>query len=310
MLQRLESGLLFLARIVMIALVLLTLAGLVAWLVAELPGKSDKADEAHAASTVQWSDVKIDDADLKRTTYSDFDYSFNDGNVDMAESYRKLAADAAAVQAFARVDALLRGAIERKPAARAALEETQYGSGLAPAQTLGQIVKAWEDDPGVPAVDASDDAASAAAAAASASEGSETHDAVSIGKELLERSYAVMEGHGYDAGRAFVLGAPAAFETLLADPRVQKGIDRQTASYVVNNLLMNYHMAFSSKASEARESSSGATTAWFHRLMEPSNLLILSILLWSFVLMMMVVVFLRIERYLRGMALPRAADRP
>ena len=41
---------------------------------------------------------------------------------------------------------------------------------------------------------------------------------------------------------------------------------------------------------------------WLERLLEPSNLLVFTILLWSFVFMMMIVVFLRVERHLRAMA--------
>ena len=38
------------------------------------------------------------------------------------------------------------------------------------------------------------------------------------------------------------------------------------------------------------------------RLLEPTNLLVFTVLLWSFVFLMMIVVFLRVERHLRAMA--------
>ena len=98
-----------------------------------------------------------------------------------------------------------------------------------------------------------------------------------------------------------MLGAPAALKTLLADPQVQAGIDKQTASMVVSNLTLNYGMSFSNKAS-ASEPSEKPRHGWLERLLEPSNLLVFTILLWSFVLMMMIVVFLRVERHLRAMA--------
>lgn len=293
MLQKLESGLLLLARIVIMVLVLLTLAGLVVWTMAALDKKPDGSrEDVPRASSVHWSDVKVDDTELKRTTYSDFGYAYDAG---MGENDRKLVADAAAAQAFAQVDALLRGAIERVPAARKAVEKAHDASGLAPAQTLEQAVKAQEQRNEASAQSDADAAVDAAAAS------TETQEAVSISQVLLERSHSVMEEHGYEAGHAFVLGAPAAFKTLLADPRVQKGIDGQPAATVVSNLMVNYGIAFASKASDA-VGKTGDDSTWFKRLLEPSNLVILTILLWSFVLMMLIVVFLRLERYLRSMA--------
>ena len=118
---------------------------------------------------------------------------------------------------------------------------------------------------------------------------------------MLNQARNTISSYGYDAGRAFVLGAPAALKTLLADPQVQAGIDKQTASMVVSNLTLNYGMSFSNKAS-ASEPSEKPRHGWLERLLEPSNLLVFTILLWSFVLMMMIVVFLRVERHLRAMA--------
>ena len=81
---------------------------------------------------------------------------------------------------------------------------------------------------------------------------------------------------------------------------MQAGIGKQTASIAVSNLLLNYNMVFSAKAGESN--AQAATPSWLERLVEPSNLLVFTVLLWSFVFLMMIVVFLRVERHLRAMS--------
>ena len=299
MLGKIESALLYLMRLVMVLLVLFTLFTFVLWGVETLRPAKTEAEQAESNKQRDWSAVKISDDELKKITYSDFGY----GDADQALNDGKLAADSAVVAAFTEVDTLLRSAIERNPAARKQLEQENGEAGLAAAKPLPEIIKAQQasQSAGFSA------AAAVAAAAAAATEASEDTDSeyqpqpTSIGEALLNQARSTISSYGYDAGRAFVLGAPAALKTLLADPQVQAGIDKQTASMVVSNLTLNYGMSFSTKASES-ESSGKPRHGWLERLLEPSNLLVFTILLWSFVFMMMIVVFLRVERHLRAMA--------
>ena len=151
------------------------------------------------------------------------------------------------------------------------------------------------------AVQAKERADSDMAAVDAAAEGDSGYpQPTSIGEALLNQTRSIISSYNYDVGRAFALGAPATLKTLLADPQVQAGISKQTASTVVSNLLLNYQMVFNAKAAES--ASPDPTTQWLERLLEPSNLLVFTVLLWSFVLLMMVVVFLRVERHLRAMA--------
>ncbi|WP_393944366.1 hypothetical protein [Comamonas sp. J-3] len=296
MLGKIESALLYLMRLVMVLLVLFTLFTFVLWGVETLRPAKSETEQAEANKQRDWSAVKVSDEELKKITYSDFGY----GDADQALNDGKLAADSAVVAAFAEVDTLLRTAIERNPEARKKLEQENGEAGLAPAKPLPEIIKALQASQS-----ASYSAAAAVAAAATdATEESESDyqpQPTSIGEALLNQARNTISSYGYDAGRAFVLGAPAALKTLLADPQVQAGIDKQTASMVVSNLTLNYGMSFSNKAS-ASEPSEKPRHGWLERLLEPSNLLVFTILLWSFVLMMMIVVFLRVERHLRAMA--------
>ena len=304
MLGKIESGLLYLMRVVMVILVLFTLFTFGMWAIEAMRPAKTNAEVAEANKTRDWSAVKINDDELKKTTYSDFGYA----DVEQAKNDGKLAADTAVAAAFAEVDSLLRGAIDKNPAARKKLEEDNSEAGLAPAQALPDVVKAVQAkereghgealDAAAAAVDA---AAAAVAAAAGDSDDEHKPQPTSIGEALLNQTRGIISSYGYDAGRAFVLGAPAAFKTLLGDPQVQTGISKQTASMAVSNLTLNYYMAFSTKASEGDISNS--KTGWLERLLEPTNLLVFTILLWSFVFMMMIVVFLRVERHLRAMAI-------
>ena len=140
MLAKLESGLLYLMRVVMVVLVLFTLFTFVMWAAQALrPDKTAQA-AADANKTRDWAAVKISDEELKKTTYSDFGY----GDADQALNDGKLAADAAIATAFADVDASVRAAIERNPAARQKLEKDNSEAGLAPAAALADVVKALQ----------------------------------------------------------------------------------------------------------------------------------------------------------------------
>ena len=298
MLAKLESGLLYLMRVVMVVLVLFTLFTFVMWAAQALrPDKTAQA-AADANKTRDWAAVKISDEELKKTTYSDFGY----GDADQALNDGKLAADAAIATAFADVDASVRAAIERNPAARQKLEKDNSEAGLAPAAALADVVKALQAKERALYDNTTEPTDAAAAQAVAAASDDEYHpQPTSIGETLLGQTRSIISSYGYDAGRAFALGAPAAFKTLLADPQVLAGIDKQTASTVVSNLMLNYNMAFNSKAGET-DVGEAQTHGWLERLLEPSNLLVFTVLLWSFVLMMMIVVFLRVERHLRALS--------
>ena len=303
MLGKIESGLLYLMRVVMVILVLFTMFNFALWSYETL--RKPKVD-AVAVSTVDdtrdWSAIKISDEELKKVTYSDFGFA----DTQQVLNDNKLAADAGVVTAFADVDKQLRAALMRNPAARKMLDEQNMEAGLTAAKPLPELVKELHDKElaahDEPALDA--EAAIAAAATAISAEADNEEDykpqPTDIGEQMLNQTRSIISSYGYNAGRAFALGAPAALQTLLADPQVQKGINKQSSSYVVGNVLMNYNMGFNTKAGE---STTTPGTTWLERLMEPSNLLVFTVLAWSFVFLMMIVVFLRVERHLRAMAL-------
>jgi uncharacterized membrane protein len=297
MLGKIESALLYLMRLVMVVLVLFTLFNfaLWSWGAAHKPSPETAAEDMHKGR--DWAALKISDEELKKITYSDFGY----GDSSQVVHDDKLAADTAAVAAFAEVDALVRTAIERNPVQRKKLEDDNSERGLAPAQALPALVETMHAKERAGNDITAMDAATAASAAVEAADGDDWEpQSTSIGEVLLNQTRSIISSYNYDAGRAFVLGAPAALKTLLADPQVQAGISKQTASIAVSNLLLNYNMVFSAKAGESDMQT--ATSSWLQRLIEPSNLLVFTVLLWSFVFLMMIVVFLRVERHLRAMS--------
>ncbi len=298
MLGKIESALLYLMRLVMVILVLFTLFNFALW----SWGAAHKSSPATTAEDMHkdrdWAALQISEEELKKITYSDFGYG--DGNQTLNDG--KLAADTALVAAFAEVDALLRAAIERNPAQRKKLEGDNDEPGLAPALALPALVEAVQaKERASQEMDAVDAAAAATAAAPDSMDGdSWKPQPISIGEVLLQQTRSIISNYNYEAGRAFVLGAPPALKALLADPQVQAGISKQTTSMVVSNLLLNYGIVFSAKAGESDMQT--ATSGWLERLIEPSNLLVFTVLLWSFVFLMMIVVFLRVERHLRTMS--------
>lgn len=292
MLQKLESGLLYLMRVLMVLLVLFTLFSFALWAADSL--RSPAASATHAAT--DWSGFKIDDAELKRTTYSDFGFADSDHHA----NDDKLAKDGEVVAAFTQVDQLLRAAILQNPDKRRQVDAAGDDAGLADAQSLADWLKASREKA------SASTAVSAAVDATASAQGDDEEfkpQPVNITETLLNQTHGIIDANGYDAGRAFVLGAPAAFKTLLADTQVQRGMAQQTTSFLVGNLLMNYNMAFSTKIAGGSDvGASGARPSWLERLMEPSNLLVFTVLMWTLVFMMLIVVFLRVERHLRAMA--------
>ncbi len=298
MLGKIESALLYLMRLVMVVLVLFILFNfaLWSWGAAHKPTPGTAAEDMHPNR--DWAALKISEEELKKITYSD--YGYDDTYQTLSDG--KLAADPAVVAAFAEVDAVLRAAIERDPAQRKKLERDNDEPGLAPVQALPALVETMQaKERASQEMDAVDAAAAATAAASDAadSEGWKPQP-TSIGEVLLQQTRSIISSYGYEAGRSFTLGAPQALKALLADPQVQKGINKQTTSMVVTNLLLNYGIVFSAKAGESEMST--AKPSWLERLIEPSNLLVFTVLLWSFVFLMMIVVFLRVERHLRTMS--------
>lgn len=291
MLQKLESGLLYLMRVLMVLLVLFTLFSLALWAADSLRSPAASATQA----TTDWSGFKIDDAELKRTTYSDFGFADSDHHA----NDDKLAKDGEVVAAFTQVDQLLRAAILQNPDKRRQVDAAGDDAGLADAQSLADWLKASREKAS---------AGTAVSAAVDATAGVQGDDEefkpqpVNITEALLNQTHGIIDANGYDAGRAFVLGAPAAFKTLLADAQVQRGMAQQTTSFLVSNLLLNYNMAFSTKVSGTDADTAGTRPSWLERLMEPSNLLVFTVLMWTLVFMMLIVVFLRVERHLRAMA--------
>jgi uncharacterized membrane protein len=296
MLGKLESALLYLMRLVMVVLVLFTLFNFALW----SWGAAHKPTPGAIEETHQnrdWAALKISEEELKKITYSDFGY--DDTNQTLSDA--KLAADPAVVAAFAEVDAVLRAAIEREPAQRKKLERDNDEPGLAPVQALPALVETMQaKERASQEMDAVDAAAATAAASDAADSDGWKPQPTSIGEVLLQQTRSIISSYGYEAGRSFTLGAPQALKALLADPQVQKGISKQTTSMVVTNLLLNYGIVFSAKAGESDMQTE--KSGWLERLIEPSNLLVFTVLLWSFVFLMMIVVFLRVERHLRTMS--------
>ena len=161
MLGKIESGLLYLMRLVMVILVLFTLFNfaLWSWEAVRKPKPDTMIEDGHKDR--DWAALKISDEELKKITYSDFGY----GDANQALNDGKLAADSAVVAAFAEVDALVRAAIERNPAQRKKLEDDNNERGLAPVQALPALVTAMQAKERADVDAAAVDAATAAAAA-------------------------------------------------------------------------------------------------------------------------------------------------
>lgn len=303
MLRRIEDLLVQVVRVVLLVFSLLVLVGMALWTWESFrPGKAE-APQA-VAQELNWKDARPDLQFVVDETSRDL------GAGGGEPAMEKRLADPALRPAFQKADALVRAFVNKDPARRERTERDHQARGLAPLHPLLQgdalpseadvqrrIQERDQREGDAGAVDAAADAAAAAAASAD-EEDSWMVDPVDTAAAIHERAQAAELEHGKGAYAAYVQGLPAALEQVFGNAALEPRLQAQTAQQILSTVLLNYTLSLDNAARALRGEDSHGSSSWKERFGAVETAF-WSMLMSFLVLVVMVLVFIRMERHLR-----------
>lgn len=309
MLRRIEDLLVQVVRVVLLVFSLLVLVGMALWTWESFrPGKAE-APQA-VAQELNWKDARPDLQFVVDETSRDL------GAGGGEPAMEKRLADPALRPAFQKADALVRAYVNKDPARRERTERDNQARGLAPLHPLLQgdalpseadvqrrIQERGQREGDAGAVDAAAaDAASADAAASAAASADEEDswmvDPVDTAAAIHERAQAAELEHGKGAYAAYVQGLPAALEQVFGNAALEPRLQAQTAQQILSTVLLNYTLSLDNAARALRGEDSHGSSSWKERFGAVETAF-WSMLMSFLVLVVMVLVFIRMERHLR-----------
>ncbi|MFG0786039.1 hypothetical protein [Delftia tsuruhatensis] len=308
MLRRIEDLLVQVVRVVLLVFSLLVLVGMALWTWESFrPGKAE-APQA-VAQELNWKDARPDLQFVVDETSRDL------GAGGGEPAMEKRLADPALRPAFQKADALVRAFVNKDPARRERTERDHQARGLAPLHPLLQgdalpteadvqrrIQERGHREGDAGAVDAAADAAAADAAAAAAASADEEDswmvDPVDTAAAIHERAQAAELEHGKGAYAAYVQGLPAALEQVFGNAALEPRLQAQTAQQILSTVLLNYTLSLDNAARALRGEDSHGSSSWKERFGAVETAF-WSMLMSFLVLVVMVLVFIRMERHLR-----------
>ncbi|MDH0774390.1 hypothetical protein N5C96_13395 [Delftia tsuruhatensis] len=313
MLRRIEDLLVQVVRVVLLVFSLLVLVGMALWTWESFrPGKAE-APQA-VAQELNWKDARPDLQFVVDETSRDLGAGGGEPTME------KRLADPALRPAFQKADALVRAFVNKDPARRERTERDHQARGLAPLHPLLQgdalpseadvqrhIQERGQREGDAGAVDAAADAAAADAAAADAAaaaaasadeEDSWMVDPVDTAAAIHERAQAAELEHGKGAYAAYVQGLPAALEQVFGNAALEPRLQAQTAQQILSTVLLNYTLSLDNAARALRGEDSHGSSSWKERFGAVETAF-WSMLMSFLVLVVMVLVFIRMERHLR-----------
>lgn len=308
MLRRIEDLLVQVVRVVLLVFSLLVLVGMALWTWESFrPGKAEVPQAV--AQELNWKDARPDLQFVVDETSRDL------GAGGGEPAMEKRLADPALRPAFQKADALVRAYVNKDPARRERTERDNQARGLAPLHPLLQgdalpseadvqrrIQERGQREGDAGAVDAVADAAAAdAAAAAAASTGEEDGwmvEPVDTAAAIHERAQAAELEHGKGAYAAYVQGLPAALEQVFGNAALEPRLQAQTAQQILSTVLLNYTLSLDNAARALRGEDSHGSSSWKERFGAVETAF-WSMLMSFLVLVVMVLVFIRMERHLR-----------
>lgn len=299
MLRRIEDLLVQVVRVVLLVFSLLVLVGMALWTWESFrPGKAE-APQA-VAQELNWKDAR---PDLQFVV----DETSRDLGADGGEpAMEKRLADPALRPAFQKADALVRAFVNKDPARRERTERDHQARGLAPLHPLlqGDALPSEADvqhriqERGQREGDAGAVDAAAAAAASADEEDSWMVDPVDTAAAIHERAQAAELEHGKGAYAAYVQGLPAALEQVFGNAALEPRLQAQTAQQILSTVLLNYTLSLDNAARALRGEDSHGSSSWKERFGAVETAF-WSMLMSFLVLVVMVLVFIRMERHLR-----------
>ena len=308
MLRRIEDLLVQVVRVVLLVFSLLVLVGMALWTWESFrPGKAE-APQA-VAQELNWKDARPDLQFVVDETSRDL------GAGGGEPAMEKRLADPALRPAFQKADALVRAFVNKDPARRERTERDHQARGLAPLHPLLQgdalpseadvqrrIQERGQREGDAGAVDAAADAAAADAAAAAAASTDEEDgwmvEPVDTAAAIHERAQAAELEHGKGAYAAYVQGLPAALEQVFGNAALEPRLQAQTAQQILSTVLLNYTLSLDNAARALRGEDSHGSSSWKERFGAVETAF-WSMLMSFLVLVVMVLVFIRMERHLR-----------
>lgn len=303
MLRRIEDLLVQVVRVVLLVFSLLVLVGMALWTWESFrPGKAE-APQA-VAQELNWKDAKPDLQFVVDETSRDL------GAGGGEPAMEKRLADPALRPAFQKADALVRAFVNKDPARRERTERDNQARGLAPLHPLLQgdalpseadvqrrIQERGQREGDAGAVDAAADAAAAAAASTDEEDGWMV-EPVDTAAAIHERAQAAELEHGKGAYAAYVQGLPAALEQVFGNAALEPRLQAQTAQQILSTVLLNYTLSLDNAARALRGEDSHGSSSWKERFGAVETAF-WSMLMSFLVLVVMVLVFIRMERHLR-----------
>ncbi|ATH12530.1 hypothetical protein CHL79_08875 [Delftia acidovorans] len=303
MLRRIEDLLVQVVRVVLLVFSLLVLVGMALWTWESFrPGKAE-APQA-MAQELNWKDARPDLQFVVDETSRDL------GAGGGEPAMEKRLADPALRPAFQKADALVRAFVNKDPARRERTERDHQARGLAPLHPLLQgdalpseadvqrrIQERGQREGDAGAVDAVADAAAAAAASTDEEDGWMV-EPVDTAAAIHERAQAAELEHGKGAYAAYVQGLPAALEQVFGNAALEPRLQAQTAQQILSTVLLNYTLSLDNAARALRGEDSHGSSSWKERFGAVETAF-WSMLMSFLVLVVMVLVFIRMERHLR-----------
>lgn len=303
MLRRIEDLLVQVVRVVLLVFSLLVLVGMALWTWESFrPGKAE-APQA-VAQELNWKDARPDLQFVVDETSRDL------GAGGGEPAMEKRLADPALRPAFQKADALVRAFVNKDPARRERTERDHQARGLAPLHPLLQgdalpseadvqrrIQERGQREGDAGAVDAAADAAAAAAASTGEEDGWMV-EPVDTAAAIHERAQAAELEHGKGAYAAYVQGLPAALEQVFGNAALEPRLQAQTAQQILSTVLLNYTLSLDNAARALRGEDSHGSSSWKERFGAVETAF-WSMLMSFLVLVVMVLVFIRMERHLR-----------
>lgn len=305
MLGRIEDLLVQVVRVVLLVFSLLVLVGMALWTWDSFrPGKSE-APQA-VAQELNWKDARPDLQFVVDETSRDL------GVADGETAMEKRLVDPALRPAFQKADVLVRAFVNKDPARRERTERDNQARGLAPLHPLLQgdalpseadvqrrIQERGQREVDAGAVDGAADTAAAAADAASTEEQEGWMvEPVDTAAAIHERAQAAELEHGKGTYAAYVQGLPAALEQVFGNAALQPRLQAQTAQQILSTVLLNYTLSLDNAARALRGEDSHGSSSWKERFGAVETAF-WSMLMSFLVLVVMVLVFIRMERHLR-----------
>ncbi|TQL79966.1 hypothetical protein [Delftia sp. HK171] len=298
MLRRIEDLLVQVVRVVLLVFSLLVLVGMALWTWESFrPGKAE-APQA-VAQELNWKDARPDLQFVVDETSRDL------GAGGGEPAMEKRLADPALRPAFQKADALVRAFVNKDPARRERTERDNQARGLAPLHPLLQgdalpseadvqrrIQERGQREGDAGAVDAAADAAS------TDEEDGWMVEPVDTAAAIHERAQAAELEHGKGAYAAYVQGLPAALEQVFGNAALEPRLQAQTAQQILSTVLLNYTLSLDNAARALRGEDSHGSSSWKERFGAVETAF-WSMLMSFLVLVVMVLVFIRMERHLR-----------